>query len=130
DFSNPFVETAIDAKFFDSSKNERITNSINQLKAHCEKVTPPTQFKKFLVPWKSGGLNITNDQSHQEYMDEFCKFLSMTIMEMIEKTCRKMSSTTLSSFHEDLLHHGLFCQEKNNFFFGREELLANVYSRI
>ncbi|CAF3555173.1 unnamed protein product [Adineta steineri] len=130
DFSNPFVETAIDAKFFDSSKNERITNSINQLKAHCEKVTPPTQFKKFLVPWKSGGLNITNDQSHQEYMDEFCKFLSMTIMEMIEKTCRKMLNTTLSSFHEDLLHHGLFCQEKNNFFFGREELLANVYSRI
>jgi hypothetical protein len=67
DFSNPFIETAIDAKFFgntkeihflpnifvflDSSKNERITNSINQLKTYCAKVTPATQFKKFLVPW-------------------------------------------------------------------------------
>ena len=32
-------------------KNERITKSINQLKSHCEKVTPATQLKKFVVPW-------------------------------------------------------------------------------
>jgi hypothetical protein len=37
--------------FIDSSKNERITNSINQLKTYCVKATPATQFKKFNVPW-------------------------------------------------------------------------------
>jgi len=35
----------------DSSKNERIINSINGLKTYCAKVTPATQFKKFVVPW-------------------------------------------------------------------------------
>ncbi|CAF0728007.1 unnamed protein product [Rotaria sordida] len=130
DFSNPVIETAIDAKFFDSTKNDRITNSIDQLKTHCVKVTPAKQFKKFLVPWKSGGLNITDEPSHRQYIDEFCTFLTSTIMELIDNTCRKISNKTLSPFHEDLLHHAIFSREKTKFFFGREELLANVHSRI
>jgi len=46
--------------FIDSSKNERITNSINQLKTYCVKATPATQFKKFNVPWvkEKKGFNI------------------------------------------------------------------------
>ncbi|CAF0739662.1 unnamed protein product [Rotaria sp. Silwood1] len=131
DFSNPIIETAIDAKFFGySTKTERITNSIDQLKTYCAKVTPAKQFKKFLVPWKSGGLNITNEPSHRQYIDEFCTFLTSTIMELIENTCRTMSNKTLSPFHEELLHHAIFSREKTKFFFGREELLANVHSRI
>ncbi|CAF3973360.1 unnamed protein product [Rotaria sp. Silwood2] len=131
DFSNPVVETAIDAKFFGySTKNERITNSIDQLKTYCAKVTPAKQFKKFLVPWKSGGLNITNEPSHRQYIDELCTFLTSTIMELIDNSCRTMLNKTLSTFHEDLLHHAIFSQEKTKFFFGREELLTNVHARI
>ncbi|UJR33443.1 hypothetical protein I4U23_020888 [Adineta vaga] len=130
DFLNPIVETPADAKFIDSAKNERISNAINQLKMHSSKVTPPAQFKRFLVPWKPGGLNLSKEQSHQQYIDEFCQFLSTTILQMIENTCKKLSNKTFSPFHEDLLHHGLFCQEKNQFFFGREELLSNVHARI
>lgn len=45
--------------YIDSSKNERITNSINQLKTYCAKVTPPAQFKKFTVPWVKKASNST-----------------------------------------------------------------------
>ena len=68
DFSNASVQTELDAKFFgrtptlfrtssegemclDSRANERTTNSVNELKTYCEKVTPVKQFRKFLVPW-------------------------------------------------------------------------------
>lgn len=63
-------------------------------------------------------------------MDEFCQFLTSTILQLIETTCRKISNKVLSPFHEDLLHHAIFCREKTKFFFGREELLANIHSRI
>jgi hypothetical protein len=51
-------------------------------------------------------------------------------MELINNTCRKISNKTLSSFHEDLIHHAIFCREKTKFFFGREDLLTNIHSRI
>ena len=67
-FASPSIETTLDAKFLgrtptlfrlttegetclDSQANERATNSIKELKAYCEKVTPTKQFRKFLVPW-------------------------------------------------------------------------------
>ncbi|CAF1017635.1 unnamed protein product [Adineta ricciae] len=130
DFLNPIVETPADAKFFDSAKNERISNAINRLKVYCGQVTPPTQYKRYLVPWKLGGLDISKEQSHKQYIDEFCQFLSTVILQMVENTCRTLANKTLSPFHEDLLHHALFYQEKNKFFFGREELFSNVHARI
>jgi hypothetical protein len=75
-------------------------------------------------------LNTKDNPSHQQYIDEFCQFLTSTILQLIENTCRKISNKILSTFHEDLLHHAIFCREKTNFFFGREELLANIHSRI
>lgn len=79
---------------------------------------------------QSGGLDIKDNKSHEEYMNGFCQFLTTTILELIEKTCRKISNKILLPFHEDLLHHGIFCREKTKFFFGREELLANIHARI
>jgi hypothetical protein len=75
-------------------------------------------------------LNIKDNSSHQQYIDEFCQFLTVTILQLIENTCHKISHKTLSLFHEDLLHHAIFCREKTKFFFGREELLASVHSHI
>ena len=51
-------------------------------------------------------------------------------MQMLEGTARKLSQKTLAPSHEDFLHHALFCREKNQFFFGREELLSAVHERI
>ncbi|CAM4909126.1 unnamed protein product [Rotaria socialis] len=130
DFSNPTIETSVDEKFFDSVKNERIINSINQLKTYCAKITPVKQFRNFTVPWKSGGIDIKEETSHRQYIDELCTFLTSTIMTLVENTCRIMLNKTLSTFHEDLLHHATFAQEKTRFFFGREELLESVHSRI
>jgi hypothetical protein len=63
-------------------------------------------------------------------MDEFCQFLTSSIMQSVEHTCRKMTNKKFSGFHEDLLHHAIFCREKTKFFFGREELLTNIHSHI
>ena len=84
----------------------------------------------FLIFKKSGGLNIIDNPSHQQYIDELCEFLIATIAGLIESACNRMSNKALSTFHEELLHHAIFCQEKTKFFFGREELLANVHAHI
>ena len=49
---------------------------------------------------------------------------------MVENTARRLANTNLSLFHADLLHHASFCREKNQFFFGREELLESVHQRV
>lgn len=51
-------------------------------------------------------------------------------MKLIDNTCLKMSTKSLSALHEDLLHHATFARDKTKFFFGREELLENIHSRI
>lgn len=78
----------------------------------------------------SGGLNLKDEPSHRVYIDEFCQFLTSTILQSVEKTCQKISNKILSTFREDLLHQAIFCREKTKFFFGREDLLANIHSRI
>lgn len=51
-------------------------------------------------------------------------------MQMLEATSRKLGQKTLAPYHEDFLHHALFCREKNQFFFGREELFSSIHARI
>ena len=75
-------------------------------------------------------MNIKDQPSHREYIDEFCKYLTSTILQSIENSCQKISNKIRSSFREDLLHQAIFCREKTKFFFGREDLLASIHSRI